>query len=42
MQGRQWSRKVARKEDMELYFMRSLMELERIMSPKRNDMYYED
>jgi len=41
VQGRAWSRKVLRKEDLELYFMRLLMELERIMSPDRNDMYYE-
>jgi len=42
MQGKEWSEKVLRKEDLELYFMRLLMELERIMSPERNDMYYED
>jgi len=42
VQGREWSRKILRKEDMELYFMRLLMEMERILSPERNDMYYED
>ncbi|GAB7339511.1 hypothetical protein MBLNU457_6127t1 [Dothideomycetes sp. NU457] len=41
LQGREWSRKVLRREDMELYFVRLLMEMERILSPERNDMYYE-
>lgn len=41
MQGREWSRKILRREDMELYYMRLLMEMERILSPERNEMYYE-
>lgn len=39
--GRAWSRRVLRQEDIELYFLRLLMEMERLLDPNRNNLYYE-
>jgi len=40
-QGKDWSRKVLRREDMKLVFLRILMEMQRIMRHDRNDLFYE-
>ncbi|PSK34788.1 hypothetical protein B9Z65_1371 [Elsinoe australis] len=39
--GRAWSRRILRNEDFELYFLRLLMEMERLLDPNRNNLYYE-
>lgn len=40
--GREWSRKVLRRVDLELVFLRLLMEMERILRSDRDELYYQD
>jgi len=39
-QGQKWAQKVLRKEDMEVYFFRLLLEWGRVVDDRRNDIGY--